>query len=159
MRITVKQLKRLIKEALSELPPKIDPSTHKPNKPVCGLLVDGVSRSSYTTLERAKGVAEDLRKSGYDVEIVDFEGRSGGWKDFSVRGADAYLTNRSAEQIREIHGPPERRRAGRVKTAWLTVSSRGSTEYVSTGYIPGYVEPMAPRQMGVNEERRWRKKK
>lgn len=175
MRITVKQLKRLIKEALSELPPKIDPSTHKPNKsePVCGLLVDGVARSSYTTLERAKEVAEDLKYAGYDVEIFDFKRAGSSWDDFKVRGADAYLTNRSAKQIIEPHGPPERFRPGGgeagssmwrpreagsepIISAWPTRSSTG--EYIpgSTGYLPK--KSRSQYTMGVHEGRYRRNK-
>jgi hypothetical protein len=179
MRITVKQLKRLIKEALRELPPKIDPSTYKPNKsePVCGLLVNGVSRSSYTTLKQAEEVAKVLIQSGYDVEIVDFKGQgtaSGGWEDFSVRGADAYLTNRSAEEIMEIVDEEERivgQPRRRVRAASTPARPHpddlgpypGAGRYrsageISTGYIPGYNPPPPRRQMGVNEGRYRRNK-
>ena len=74
MRITVKQLKRLIKEALSELPPKIDPSTHKPNrryeKPEyeCGLGLKNTETNKvwwialYKKLNEGERVAEELNK-------------------------------------------------------------------------------------------------
>jgi hypothetical protein len=93
MRITVKQLKRLIKEALSELPPKIDPSTYKPNRRPppppeykCGLGLKNTETNKvwwialYSELNEGKRVAkelneklEKLEKKSWKFFIKDFE--------------------------------------------------------------------------------------